>query len=402
MQQQPARGAYVTYDQLSTRFVRAPTWLIRSLVTFWRPRPQWDWNRNLKVLMLRHSLVVGDKLGPSPKKPLQHTFLDLQEQRKIGPKVKGVWVDPVPDQIHGYIAQWAEVAKVRPERIPGYWMDKIGLNPAVGEALQPGEKILYRMHAGCYVALSAHQDSPVAALCRGFLENYKSFRRAFSIEYRLSTGPPHSATNPFPAALMDALAGYNYLINTVGVQPSDIVFVGDSAGGNLAVALTRYLVEQQTVEGNNVPPPPSALILVSPWADLGDSHEGPNTSMKRLKKYDPLGALPGQIAYAKTAFAGPFGKEFLQTNEWVSPASKHAQTSFAGFPRTFINAGGVEIFVDQIRTLKDRMIADMGEGDGPGQVKYLEAPEGIHTYLNFGWFEPERTDTYRKIAAWLG
>ena len=47
------------------------------------------------------------------------------------------------------------------------------------------------------------------------------------------------------AALIDALAGYNYLVNTVGFHPTRIILEGDSAGGNLALALTRYLLEHR-------------------------------------------------------------------------------------------------------------------------------------------------------------
>lgn len=51
-----------------------------------------------------------------------------------------------------------------------------------------------------------------------------------SVDYRLSH------LNPFPAALIDAISGYVYLINNRSIDPKRIVVVGDSAGGNLALA----------------------------------------------------------------------------------------------------------------------------------------------------------------------
>jgi hypothetical protein len=36
---------------------------------------------------------------------------------------------------------------------------------------------------------------------------------------------PDLIANPFPAALLDVLAGYNYLVNDVGFSPSDIYSV---------------------------------------------------------------------------------------------------------------------------------------------------------------------------------
>ena len=50
--------------------------------------------------------------------------------------------------------------------------------------------------------------------------------RALLFEYRLA--PEH----PFPAALDDAVAAYEWLLAD-GVSPSEVVFVGDSAGAGL-------------------------------------------------------------------------------------------------------------------------------------------------------------------------
>ncbi|KAJ3530080.1 hypothetical protein NMY22_g8722 [Coprinellus aureogranulatus] len=56
-------------------------------------------------------------------------------------------------------------------------------------------------------------------------------------------------------------------------------------------------------------------------------------------------------------------------------------------------------------TLKNRMVKDIGEGDGvkegEGKVRYHEAPDAIHDYLCFPWHEPERSDTLRHIAEWV-
>jgi acetyl esterase/lipase len=150
-----------------------------------------------------------------------------------GPGVKGVWVQVAPHLIMGELETWAAIANVKPSRIPGYWLDKPGADIAVGQKPVAGEKVLYSLHGGSYTEMSAHPKDPTASIARGILEHCKSFQRAFSIEYRLSSTAPYASTNPFPAALMDALAGYNHLVNNVGFDPSDIVVEGDSAGGHL-------------------------------------------------------------------------------------------------------------------------------------------------------------------------
>lgn len=60
----------------------------------------------------------------------------------------------------------------------------------------------------------------------------------------------------------------------------------------------------------------------------------------------------------------------------------------------FINASGAENLVDQIRTLKKRMAADMGEGYGVGRVTYYEAPDGVHVCPGFEFHQPERSGAH--------
>ena len=99
------------------------------------------------------------------------------------------------------------------------------------------------------------------------------------------------------------------------------------------------------------------------------------------------------------AFLGPLGLEGAETIGYMSPAGqtpvlKHV--SFAGFPRTFITAGGCEILRDQIRVLNERLTRDLGK-----EVVYHEMPDAVHDVLVFPWFEPERSEALQKIAAWI-
>ena len=316
-----------------------------------------------------------------------------------GPGVKGVWVEATPRLITGDIEIWASIAKVKPCRIPGYWLDRPGADVPVGRRPGPGEKVLYCLHGGGYTLFSAHPESTMAVIARNILQHCQVFQRAFSIEYRLSSTTPYAIANPFPAALIDALAGYNYLIDTVGFAPSNVVIEGDSAGGNLALALTRYLVEYSG--RTELPAAPSSIIILCPWADIGSSHDGPNSSETTFTM-DFLGTLSaGRNLWSKQAFVGPHGMIAATTNRYISPASLDLSANFAGFPRTFLVAGGAERLYDGILTLKDRMVADMGEGDGSGQLTYHEAPDAIHDYIMFPWHDPERTNTLKAISRWL-
>jgi acetyl esterase/lipase len=82
-------------------------------------------------------------------------------------------------------------------------------------------------------------------------------------EYRLSNKWGRSTS--FPAALQDAVTAYAYLLHTLNIPPRNIILSGDSAGGNLVVALLRYITEFST---ETHLPSPRAALLWSPWADL--------------------------------------------------------------------------------------------------------------------------------------
>jgi acetyl esterase/lipase len=311
--------------------------------------------------------------------------------------LSAVWVDPTPELITGDIQNIASNSGVKPVKVPGYWYSRPGFKIENGEAPACGEKVLYILHGGGYVIASASPADPLSALPRSLLEYLPGIRRAFALEYRLSVGSPYTPSNPFPAALMDALAGYNYLVKVVGFSPENIVIEGDSAGGNLALALTRYLVDHQ---GDEMPRLPGSLILMSPWTDLSYSHYTPGSSGLAFSPSDVLGDLrEGPIGYARLAFLGPLGPAAAETNPFISPACLYStmkNVTFRSFPRTFISAGGAEQFLDQIKTLSKLMKRDMGNE----LVTYCEAPDAPHDFVCLG-HEPQREITLREIAEWL-
>jgi acetyl esterase/lipase len=358
-------------------------------------------------LLYNSSRVKGARPGP--------THLALQ----TSPGVLGVYVDPVPNLIHGELQQWADIAKVEHIRLPGYWMHKRGSSLVVGEKPSKGEKVVYFLHGGAYVSLSAHPDSPTSSIPKMILKECDRVKRSFAIEYRLSAGAPLKPAFPFPTALVDALAGYNYLVNSVGFAPEDIIVVGDSAGGNLALALTRYLVEyasQLAGDLKSAQPRPGAMLLLSPWSDLSNAtHNNPNASINTRGSTDYLIGPSKRLNrstnanYAARAFVGPHGYEVASLqNPYISPGSPglpEGKDNFKGFPRTLIVGGDAELLIDQIRLVKERMMRDLGKDEGKdgenGLVRYHEAKDAVHDFLVFPWFESGRKETIGQIKKWI-
>ena len=329
-------------------------------------------------------------------------LLPLPDHHAIVPskEAQGIWIDGTPELITGDLKLWTTLSKVESTRIPGYWFGKKGIDPEPKTPVQAGERVFLFLHGGGYILLAAHPQSPTSVIPRSLVELSGTVPHALAVEYRLSSTHPLPDRHPFPTALLDALAGYNYLVNVAGYHPSNIIVVGDSAGGNLALALVRYLVENKGATDVPLPSPPGGLILLSPWTDLSDSHDVPGSS-SFTNKGDVFGDMRDKASvasYAKCAFLGPYGFGMAATNRYISPASLHplANARFAGFPRTFIQAGGAERLLDQIRTLRKKMVADIGED----KVTYYEATDAIHDYLALPW-HPACPSTLEAIQQWL-
>ena len=299
--------------------------------------------------------------------------------------------------------------------IPGYWIHKDEKLPFESPP-SPGEKIICHFHGGGYILETAHPEGTTSRIVREFLQNSSSpsIRRTFSVEYRLSSQsqPGEESVFPFPTALLDGLAGYLYLLK-LGFSEENIVLVGDSAGGNLILALVRYLLSNKEQQPD-LPKIPGSIVLLSPWTDLTqqfNENPAPQSSLILNDGRDWLTPINGGIAtLSARVFLGgrPEHVELAYQNPYISPASPTLlgltpdsptrTISFKGFPRTFIDNGRFEAFYDQIRDLGHAMVEDLGEE----VVTYNEVDGAVHDYLVLDWHDPERTVTSKKILKWLG
>ncbi|PQE13336.1 alpha beta hydrolase fold-3 domain containing protein [Rutstroemia sp. NJR-2017a BVV2] len=80
------------------------------------------------------------------------------------------------------------------------------------------------------------------------------------VQYRLAIEP----NSCFPAAVQDGITAYNYVLKTLGVKPENVVLSGESAGGNLVLAMLRYL----STDCKGILPLPRAGLCWSPWLDM--------------------------------------------------------------------------------------------------------------------------------------
>ncbi|KAH9834541.1 Alpha/Beta hydrolase protein [Rhodofomes roseus] len=391
---QPLRAVYFTYVVVTGIFLRLPYCFLRASIPSLRTRPSWTLKREIMTDVMRNLIAtllmirIRPLRAEDPKRfvtnpPTEHIAYTRYE--------------PIPENlILGEVKGLGDLNRVRPEPFCGYWIKLKGAAGKPDEKAGPDEKVLMHLHGGGYIATSSY---PEGDGCGNFyhdlLSQCTSMRRIFSCGYRLSTSAPFPATNAFPAALFDALAGYYHLLHVAGFRAENVSISGDSAGGHLALALTRYIALYRPAGL----PMPGRLVLLSPTVEWEITHDGPHASFGRNLSSDYC--TPFFWGYVKRSLLGNMPDEAAATSPWISPGSlrlRETQGLFKGLPKTYVTVGDAEILLDAYRTFRDRLVADIGEEN----VTYVEVMDATHDFVTQDWHEPERTNSMKEIVAWAG
>lgn len=254
--------------------------------------------------------------------------------RWFGALPRGVTVTPA--SIHGRAAAW-----VRPQHAES-------------------EQVMLYFHGGGYVMGStASYQRIVAKFVRA------SGAPALVFDYRLA--PEH----PFPAALDDAVDTYRWLLAD-GVSASRIVFVGDSAGGGLALA-TLLACRDRGI------PLPAAAVTLSPWTDLacsGASYAEP----------DPV-APAGSWELFSAAYAGAADRR--------TPLLSPLHGDLWGLPPLLI-------YVGERESMRDDATKFAAKAQAAGVAARLRIGKGLfHCYPAFAPAFPEATKALDEIAEFI-
>ena len=179
---------------------------------------------------------------------------------------------------------------------------------------------------------------------------------------------------PYPAALEDAITGYNWLLQA-GWQEHEIVVAGDSAGGGLALALCMYLKNQNRKL-------PAGLICMSPWTDLTQSGASYDFNYER----DPL--------FGNTRDSLIYSKDYIQDEDPTNPYISPLYGNFSGFPPMLIQVGSYEMLLSD-----SELVAEKAKRAGCKvrlsvyegmfhifQMAMLMIPESKHAWQEIGRF----------------
>jgi acetyl esterase/lipase len=239
--------------------------------------------------------------------------------------------------------------------VPSEWV-----RPAT--AISPDACIVY-LHGGGYVMGSVNTHRGLASHIA-----WRTGLPVLVVDYRL--GPEH----PFPAALDDALAAYEWVL-AQGFAADRTVIAGDSAGGGLTLATLLALRDRGR-------PLPAAAVPISPWTDLslcGDS-------MDALEAQDPMVQRAGLQRMADW---------YLDHHEPTDPLASPVFADPAGLPPLLIHVGEIE-------TLLDDSTRFAATAKAAGVDVTLEIwPEMIHVWHAFGAMVPESDAAVTRVAEFV-
>ena len=190
------------------------------------------------------------------------------------------------------------------------------------ESPQNSKGIILQLHGGGYYGKLHNTYRDMACLYNEVSNGFD----VLSVDYRVAP------QNPYPAALEDALAAYEWILN----NDYNCIFVaGDSAGGGLTLALCLYLRDHDMTL-------PEGIITMSAWTDLTKSGE----SYQEKFDIDPMfGGSRESLVYKDGYY-----KENDPKDPYISPVNG----DYCGFPPMLMQVGEYEMLLSDTLTVADK------------------------------------------------
>jgi epsilon-lactone hydrolase len=180
--------------------------------------------------------------------------------------------------------------------------------------------------------------------------------------------------SPFPGPVRDCAASYRWLLDE-GVDPGRIVLAGDSAGGNLVVAVALAL----KAEGA---PLPAALVAVSPAPDL-TFRGGSNVTNRPSDPFSRIDDMDRIVEF------------YLQGHDPTDPLASPVFGDLSGLPPLLVMVGPSE-------TLRDDSAELARVATAAGVDTTFELVDGaFHTWLGYGGLVPEADASIARIGRFI-
>lgn len=231
------------------------------------------------------------------------------------------------------------------------------------------QTLLFLHGGGFAFGSAANYRAFVARLCKK-----SGIARAWVPDYTLMS------TAPFPAGLNDVVAVWKALVCELGQD--ELLLAGDSAGGNLSLALCHAMNKECCRL-------PARVYLSSPWLDpsLGENDLHPEVIDAFLGRNESIAR-----DWLKRMFAAPYANVHDPENPLISPLLG----DLSSLPPLYVQCSANEVFmVDSLRLVK--------QAQRLGTVCHVDVWAGVfHDFILFSPTMPEGRAAFAAAAAWLG
>lgn len=232
--------------------------------------------------------------------------------------------------------------------------------------VDPNVRVVLYIHGGGFVIGSPGTHRNLASRLSQVLSTPVA-----SVDYRMV---PNGSIQ---TCQRDAVDAYRGLLDE-GIAPEAVIVAGDSAGGNLAAHVVLTAAEQGL-------PKPAALIMLSPWADLGPGGESRKTNV-RTESF-----IGGKVLERIARSLVPDESERL---DWHNSPINASPEQLAALPPTLIQVGGAEVLLDDGVSFAERI----GEAGGAVQLQWFEGQGHVVAMWNAN---PEARRALKELAAWV-
>lgn len=226
-----------------------------------------------------------------------------------------------------------------------------------------------------YVVLQLHGGGYVAKIKNSYYNMAIYYSEAGDGVSVLSPDYRVAPEDPYPAALEDAVASYQWLLDH-GFKGAQIIVAGDSAGGGLAMALTMYLRDHKM-------PIPRGIIAMSPWTDITASGE----SYTLNYELDPLFGNTKESMIYINDYPGEHDKK----DPYISPR----YGNFRNFPPMLIQVGSTEMLLSD-------SVSVAGMADLAGcKVRLSIYDDMFHVFQMSGKILPDAKRAWEEVGQFI-
>ncbi|KAH7067368.1 Alpha/Beta hydrolase protein [Paraphoma chrysanthemicola] len=204
----------------------------------------------------------------------------------------------------------------------------------------------------------------------------------------------------YPTQLKQAVELLRHLVETEGRDPSDLILGGDSAGGNLTLAVLSHIAHPHPeVQPLILPSKIHAALLISPWASLTQTNTPAFVTNAERDMFDARALTRWAQAFlgSTSPFAGDFYSEpVLAAPDWWTPVA-----DVVG--EVLIWAGDNEILKDGILAFADKFTKGFSVNGGVAHT--IVTPKACHEEMIveriLGYKGDSGTGSQQAVQAWV-